>query len=189
MEADWSVEVGSGQHSIDASWEGFVDLQTSPHAINAIEEAIQHSALREALLSLNAEDSSVFTAKCDVWALVQEEIDPDEFGASHEEARVGFASYIDILERDPARFASFQFHEQQLRDIVSRLRMLALPQSRVDFVLRSATVKEQNGYGFTLYAAGCGSNEADAYSAWQAVLAAVVAATIAAAAHPPRAGE
>src|SRR5690242_15140068 len=107
MEADWSVEIGPGLPVIDAAWDGFVDLRSSPEKIHAIVEARQHPALREALLMLNGAGSPVFTTKCDCWRLPVAEIDPDEFGATREIARVGFASYIDVVERDPSRFASF----------------------------------------------------------------------------------
>lgn len=188
MEADWSVEIGSGLPCINASWEGFVDLQTSPQRIDTMDEA-QHSSLRSALLMLNAKNSPVFTTKCDTWTLDRSEIDSDEFDADPEDAHAGFASYIDILEHDAAHFASFAFHEQRVRDLTSRLRPFALRRGRVDLVVRVADWKAQSGYGFTLYAASCGADETDAYAAWQVVLAAAVAATIAAAPHPPHAGE
>lgn len=188
MEADWCVEIGPDLPQIDATWEGFVDLQSSTSAIETVEEA-QHSALRKALLALNANNSPVFTSKCDTWTLSAEEIDPDEFGASIGNARMGFASYIDILQRDPAQFASYESHERRTRELASHLRLFAVQNGRVDMVLRAAVMNEASGYGVTLYAAGCGPDEASAYTAWQAVLAAAVAATIAAAAHPRRAGE
>ena len=189
MEADWSVEIGSGLPVIDASWGGFVDLRSSPEKIDEIEEARQHPALREALLVLNSAGSPVFTTKCDCWRLPESEIDPDEFAARREMARAGFASYIDVVARDPSRFASFELHAHQVRELTSDLRRLDLRQGRVDLVLRAAAFKEQNGFGITLYAAGCGATEGSAYVAWQPLLGAAVAATIAAAAHPLRTGE
>jgi len=189
MEADWSAEIGPDLPRIDASWEAFTDLRTSPQTIDALVEPAQHPALRKALLALNAEHSHVFTTKCDIWTLSGEEIDPDEFEANPQDAKIGFASYIDILERDVSRFASFEFHEQRVREVTSYLRPLTLHHGRVDFVVRAVTGVEHSGYGLTLYAAGCGAGKAAAYAAWQAVLAAAVAATIAAAAHPPRMGE
>ena len=188
MEADWAVKIGTDLPVIDGSWEGFVDLQTSPQMIGMVAEA-QHPALRTALLALNSASSLLWTTKCDAWTIADHEIDPDEFDASERHARVGLSSYIDILERDAARFISFEFHEQRVRDISTHLRSLALRDGRVDLVVRAASWKEQSGYGFTLYAAGCGTSESTAYAAWQAVLVAAVAATIAAAAHPPRMGE
>lgn len=188
MEADWSVEIGPVLPCLDASWEGFVDLRTSTCAIETVEEA-RHPALHKALLTLNANNSRVFTSKCDTWTLSAEEIDPDEFGSNIGNARVGFASYIDILQRDAAQFSSYEFHERRTRELARHLRLLAVQNGRVDLVLRAAVMNEASGYGVTLYAAGCGPDEASAYTAWQTVLAAAVAATIAAAAHPPRAGE
>jgi hypothetical protein len=189
MEADWSVEIGPGLPSIDASWEGFVDLRASPQTIDTLLEVAQHPPLREALLALNSQDSPWFTTKCDTWPLAADKIDLYEFAARQEEAQAGIASYIDILARDTERFSSFAFQEQMMRQLTAQLRMRNLPQGRVDLVLRAADWKEQNGYGVTLYAAGCGATEARAYGVWQTVLSVAVAATIAAAAHPPRAGE
>lgn len=181
MEADWSVEIGPGLPCIDGCWEGFVDLRTDPLAVHSVEEAVQHRGILEALLALNGDNSPVFTTKCDTWALAESEIDPYEFGARTDGVRLGFACYIDILARDFASFASFVFQEEWARALAVRLRLVDLPHCRVDVVLRAALVKEQQGYGLTLYSAGCGASEADAYTSWQAALAATVAATIAAA--------
>ncbi len=189
MEADWSVEIGPGLPVIEAAWDGFVDLRSSPGKIDEIEEARGYPALREALLVLNGHDSPLFTTKCDCWRLPGDEIDPDEFSATRETARAGFASYMDVVARDPSRFASFELHAHRVRELTSDLRRLDLRQGRVDLVLRTAAFNEQNGFGITLYAAGCGATEESAYLAWQAVLGAAVAATIAATAHPLRTGE
>jgi hypothetical protein len=178
MEADWSVEIGSDLPCIDAAWDGFIDLRFSSHAIDLLPEAAGHSALYDALIALNATDSPVFTTKCDAWSMTAEEIDPDEFAASSEDALTGFASYTDLVVRDSAYFASFAFHETLVRDLTTHLREIALRRCRVDLVLRAAFIGDQIGYGITAYAAGCGPNESTAYIAWQAALAAAVAATI-----------
>jgi hypothetical protein len=182
MEADWTVEIGGDHPNIDAGWEGLVDLRSSPVAVDTIPEA-QHPALRRALLSLNANDSAIFTTKCDVWEITNEEVDPDEFSASRKDADAGFASYIDILEADRAHFASFDYHEERMRNLTLHLREVPMDNCRVDLVLRSAVMNEKQGFGITLYAAGCGANATAAYAAWEAVLAAAVAATIKAV-HP-----
>ena len=189
MEADWSVEIGSDLPRIDGSWEGFIDLRAAPSAVDAVPEATKLPALRAALLALNAASSPVFTTKCDTWALAAEDIDPYEFGASAEQARAGFASYIDILEREAVGFSSFTFHEQKVREVTRHLRELDLPRGRVDFALRAAFVRDQSGYGLTLYAAGCGADDTSAYASWKQVLAAAAAATIATAAQLQRTGE
>lgn len=189
MEADWSVEIGPDLPCIDGSWEGFVDLRAAPKAVETIHEATEHFALRAALLELNAANSPVFTTRCDTWALAEEDIDRYEFGATREQTGAGFASYIDILERDAARFASFTFHEQRVRELTAYLRAISLKNGRVDFVLRAAFVQDQSGYGLTLYAAGCGADHVSAYASWKQMLAAAAAATIATVAQLQRTGE
>lgn len=179
MEADWSVEIGSGFPEIDGAWSGFVDLRLSLSTVDSLEEARNHPALREALLRLNAEESPIFTTKCDAWPLTSGEVDPDEFAATNITSNIGFASYIDVIERDPFRFASFALQESRARAIADVLRVNDLRQSRVDLVLRQAHLRENSGFGLTLYVAGCGANISEAETAWQAALEAAVAATIA----------
>ncbi len=189
MEADWSVEIGAGLPVIDVAWDGFLDLRSFPERIDGIEEARRHPALRGALLAFNSGDPTVFTTKCDCWKLEGAEIDPDEFAASRETASMGFASYIDVVDREPGRFASLALHEQRARAIASILHALNLRTGRVDLVVRAADLNERSGFGMTLYAAGCGANDAGAYAAWNAVLVSAVAATIAGTMQSPRMGE
>jgi len=178
MEADWAVEVGPDLPSIEPQWEGFEDLRRNPSAVQTIAEAAANPAMAEALATLNAAHSSVFTVKCDAWTLARHEIDPDEFAADAEDAREGFASYLDILQLDPARVASFEFHERWVRSLTVSLREVALHNGRVDIVIRPASADSSPGYGLTLYAAGCGGHATAAYASWQAVLRAAVTATI-----------
>lgn len=178
MEADWTAEISPDLPCITVPWDGFIDLRDNPSAVFSIEEAAVHAALREALHSFNSSGSRVFTAKCDLWQLSQSEIDPDEFASSPEHAHHGTASYIDLLRRDLTTFSSFEFHECWARTLTSLLRSLDILHGRVELVLRPSVVNQHPGFGLTLYAAGCGATPADAYTAWQSVLAAAVAATI-----------
>ncbi len=189
MEADWSVEAGTSLPSIDVPWEGFVDLRRRPQAIAAVSEAAWHPALGEAIRCLNASASPLFTVKCDAWTLPASEIDPDEFGACRDEAREGFASYIDMLQLDPRSFRSFDFHERWVKALTGRLRKIVLRNGRVDSVVRNAAHGSQLGFGVTLYAAGCGVDAQAAYAAWKAVLLSAVAATITVDFLPFRTGE
>jgi len=189
METDWAAEVGADLPSIDVPWEGFVDLRDTPSAMRAIEEAIDHPVLREALLTLNSTPSPVFTAKCDVWTVGSSAIDPDEFDSLAEDSHDGFASYIDVLQLDSGKFASFAFHELWVRDLTRHLQDLNLSKGRVEFVIRPSIVDARAGYGITLYAAGCGADASSAYKAWQNVLRAAVIATMDSVVLPPLAGE
>jgi hypothetical protein len=178
MEADWSVEVGPQLDTIDAWWAGYVDLQREPHAVTRIGEAARYKPLEEALAALNAPESPLCTVKCDVWGLAESEIDPDEFDAAAGAAQTGMASYIDVLAREPGLYGSFARHEAWAQAVVERLRERPIAQGRVDLVVRSAQAGGAEGFGITLYAAGCGGDSAAAHTAWEAVLRAAVAATI-----------
>jgi hypothetical protein len=183
MEADWSVEIAPELPEIHVPWEGFIDLRQTdlrqtPAELQAIAEAARFPALAHALTTLNTHESSVFTAKSDIWTMPDAEIDPYEFAALPENAHCGVASYIDLLARDTASLASFEFHESRARQIVHELHGLDLLNGRIDLVIRAAVVDGVEGYGITLYAAGCGTGIAQARTSWESVLTAAVLATI-----------
>jgi hypothetical protein len=178
MEADWSVEVGPQLDVVDADWDGFVDLRVRPQAVSQIAEAARHQVLADALLALNAAESPLFTAKCDIWGLAENEIDPDEFGAAGGSTHTGMACYVDVLAREPGLYASFPRHEEWAQAVVLRLREYPIQCGRVDLVVRGAHAAGADGFAISLYAAGCGQDSAAAQSSWEAVLQAAVAATI-----------
>ena len=178
MEADWAAEIGPGLPSIDVPWEGYVDLRENLSVIDAIPEAALCPALSSVLCVLNSKDSPVFTSKCDRWILDDEAIDHNEFAAPASEAQIAVACYIDILQRDPIRLASFEFHENWVRRLTASLRNIPVTHSRVDLVLRQAMDDQSTGFGVTLYIAGCGADASAAEIAWQAALTAAIPATI-----------
>ena len=178
VEADWGVEIGPDLASIDASWDGWVDLRSHPQLIGQIVETERRPALRAALLELNGEGSPVFTSKCDVWTLAAGEIDPLEFDAAPEECGAGVACYVDGLACDAAVFRSFAQHEAWARQAALELRGVAGENARVDLVVRAAGFRGGEGFGITLYVAGCGRDTPAAETAWGAALRAAAAATI-----------
>lgn len=178
MEADWEAEVGAGLPVIDADWAGYVDLRSDGGAIGSIAEAVADSALREVLCELNGPQSPMFTSKCDVWGLGAEEIDPAEFDCSVAEARVGRASYVDVIARDDEVFRAFEKHEAWVRRATEHLRMQLSSHGRVDLVVRAALAREREGFGITVYAAGCGVDTQSAQRAWEQILRAAVTITM-----------
>lgn len=178
MEADWAAEIGPRLDRIDAGWSGFIDLRRDAEAVAALPEAAGVAALQDALTVLNSADSPVFTSKCDVWSLASDELDPFEFDCAPGEANTGFASWIDLVARDPALFASFTLHESWARASALRLRELPIASGRADLIIRAALDREAAGFGITLYTAGCGPDAPSAQTAWAAILRAAVAATM-----------
>jgi hypothetical protein len=177
VEADWAVEVGGEAARIEAEWAGFVDLRREPEALDRVAQVRAYPALRAALLELNGPSSPVFTSKCEVWTMA-EAIDPLEFDCMEEEARAGLACYVDVVAREPEWFGSFPEHEAWVRRAVNALRGETVRCGRVDLVVRGAVAGGVNGFGLTLYAAGCGVGSSAAEAAWGEILRAAVVATI-----------
>lgn len=178
MEADWAAEIGPGLPVIDAEWAGFVDLRVNPFRLDEIPEAVRFPVLRDALIDLNDPLSPLFTVKCDVWELGAEEIDADEFGGTAGRCGAGLASYVDVVLRDDSRFSAFAWQERWAQSAKDRLRVEPLSCGRVDLVVRAAAAAAREGFGITLYAAGCGVDGSAARVAWERVLRAAVAATM-----------
>jgi hypothetical protein len=178
MEADWSVEIGAELPVIAVPWEGFVDLRNTPSLANGIEETVTAPALAQALITLNAASSPVFTSKCDLWPLAPDDIDPLEFEARREEAQKGVACYIDIVARDAELFASFAAHEAWVRAATSELREIVLPQARAELVVRPSNIDHREGFAVTLFTAACAATVADAQSIFRTVLQTAITITM-----------
>lgn len=178
MEADWAAEIGPRLDHIDTEWPGFIDLRENPEGVRKVPEAARGSALHEALTALNGPSSPLFTTKCDVWPVRAEELDPFELESSHEHARAGIGSYIDLVARNAELFASFPEHEAWTKAAALRLREMPLAHGRADLVIRAALSRDSGGFGVTLYATGCGPDTLAAEAAWAAVLRAAVAVTM-----------
>ncbi len=172
-----------GAPRVDEPWSGslrFVDLQADPGAVAALPEVAGFPALARALVRLNSAGSLGFTSKCDVFPIDPDEIDPSEFDTEGE-IHAGLGCYIDLVLHDGEVFSSFGAHEAWLRRTVQRLREgTQLPCARVELVLRAATIFEQEGFGVTIYVAGCGANEAAARTSLEAALDAVIGFLVAA---------
>lgn len=148
----------------------FVDLRTRPYDFDHIPEAEQNPALMQALRVLNGPRSPVFTAKCDVWRIDQNELESLRLYL-YEDANVdvGTGSYIDLLWRDRSIFASFPRHEQLLTRIVRLASSLEFPFSMVEFVLRPAVVDFETpheGFAVTMYVKSVGENHESAFEEW-----------------------
>ncbi len=186
MLMEWSTVCGADDPVLVVPWSSpdgtlrWVDLRSDPDAFDEIAEADDHPALLSALRALNAVRSPVFTAKCDVWPMDGEELDAvrDDLLLEPEVAQAGISSYIDLLWRDRAVFAS----QHRTAQVLHRMDRLAseLPHSlaKIEAVLRPAVLDLQTvseGFAITLYVKGVGVDAAEADTRWSAALADTVA--------------
>ena len=202
MHADWSAECGADDPVVVVPWSdpagvfAFVDLRAHPDALDSIPEADTHPPLMQALRALNASRSPVFTAKCDAWQMSVEELaqlrldlgldtEVDDngdlarrFPSGAAEPAFGFASYIDLVCRDRALFASFPRHEQLLRGITRLAARLDHAHAALECVLRPAFVNlegPRQGYAISVYVKALGESAHRANTAWAAALGDAVA--------------
>src|SRR5579875_27812 len=122
MHTEWTAECAADAPMLVVPWSDssdssaagshFVNLRTEPYSIAEIPEAERFPDLGRALRALNANRSPFLTAKCDAWPLsVRDSADDLELMRKEllieaDEAIYAFTSYIDLLWRDRAVFAS-----------------------------------------------------------------------------------
>ncbi|HEY0162943.1 MAG TPA: hypothetical protein VGB69_09720 [Edaphobacter sp.] len=187
MLSEWSIECGVDDPVLVVPWSDpsdptrhFIDLRENPDDLDWLEEVAQHPPLLHALRALNAPRSPVFTAKCDVWPLTPDEIEPLllELDLIPEDAPVGIASYIDLIWRERSVFVSFHQHEQLLHRITRLATPLDLPYVALECTLRPALVDltgPQEGFAITLYLKALGHDETAAEEHWASALSEVSA--------------
>ena len=150
----------------------------------------------QALRALNATRSPVFTAKCNAWPLDADELHQLQLDLGASPAitssaaptgpafgftsyPAGFASYIDLLWRDPSLFPSFHRQEQMLRHLTRLAAPIRRPAAALDCVLRPALLDfdsaPREGYAVSLYVKALGPTPLSAWKEWAAALAAAVA--------------
>jgi len=195
MVVDWSVECSADDPVLVVPWSvaeagaagssttsDFVDLRENPYDLDQIPEAEQNPPLMQALRSLNAGRSPVFTAKCDAWEVDAEELEQLrlqlDLSVDNRDAAVGFASYIDLVWRDRAIFASFHQSEQLLHRLERLAGAIDEPLAMLDCVLRPALIDltgPQEGFAVSVYVKALGPDAAGARQIWGTTLEAVVA--------------
>jgi hypothetical protein len=199
MLAEWSVECAPEDPVLVVPWSSdsatsesgtlahpsqFIDLRENPYDLDHLPEAELYPPLMHALRALNAARSPVFTAKCDAWILLPDEIadlrqnlDLD-LHLAPDETTAGFASYIDLLLRERSLFASFHQNEQLLHRLSRRAAPLDHPHAMLDCIIRPALIDltgPQEGFSVTLYIKALGHDPETASQHWANALEAVVA--------------
>jgi hypothetical protein len=161
----------------------FFNLRVEPYAMAEIPEAERYPDLARALRALNANRSPFLTAKCDAWPLsardsaAELEVMRKELLIEEDEAAFAFTSYIDLLWRERAIFASAHQQQDRLDRVVRRATKLAHAESILQCVLRPAMVDlgaQMEGFATTLYVTSLGADAETASRRWSSALEDVV---------------
>jgi hypothetical protein len=182
MLSDWTVECGADDPVLVVPWSDpddpsrrFIDLRENPYDLDWLEEATQHPALLHALRALNAPRSPVFTAKCDVWTLPEEDLEALRLDLDliPEDTPCGIASYVDLIWRERSIFVSFHHHEQIMHRIQRLAVLLSHTFAGIECVLRPALIDlsgPQEGFAISLYVKALGHDPGAAEQHWGTAL-------------------
>ena len=194
MHADWTVACAADDPWVVVPWVAksrcdetirYIDLRAAPQRLEEIPEAVQYPCLAKALRRWNQADTSLFTAKCDVWNYPARLFDAEDL-PGFDYAR---GSYIDLLSVEPELFSSFAACEQQLRSWTEIARSIPLPATRCEWTLRRARIMPSlvessaaaskhtsplDGFATSLYVWGYGASEQSAASVWADAVESVI---------------
>jgi hypothetical protein len=188
MLSEWSVECSADDPVLVVPWSDpadpsgnrrFIDLRENPYDLDHLPEAEHYPPLMHSLRALNATRSPVFTAKCDAWPLVGEELEALRLNLDVlvDDTVAGFGSYIDILWRERSLFTSFHQQEQLLHRLTRRAATLDHSAAMLDCVLRPALVDltgPQEGFAVSLYIKALGHDRQSAEENWASALEGIV---------------
>ena len=189
MHAEWIAECSADDPMLVVPWADsdqpglhFVNLREEPYSIAEIPEADRFPDLARALRSLNANRSPFLTAKCDAWPIsprdgTELEAMRKELMLFEDEATFAFTSYIDLLWRERAIFASAHQQQDRLDRLARRAAKLTHPESMLQCVLRPAMVdlgSPLEGFATTLYVTSLGTDAEIANRRWASALEDVV---------------
>jgi len=171
MDADFSIDLGADDPVLDFPWKDpagklvYSDLKRQPALLSQVEEAAKSPELAEFLRTVNSARSLVESAKCDAWATTELNAEEEIFAASHK-----FASYVDLVVTDTDRRLSFPFHESFVRKLTGLLRKAPEMMASAEVCVRRCFFEQPDaaheGFYFTVYVNGYGSDESGAKQSW-----------------------
>lgn len=178
MQADYSVELGSGDPALQLPWRAadgsvrYFNLKLHPDLVLNIPEARKHPELSAFLTRINAADFPLETAKCDAWASRELAAEEEVFGAACK-----FVCYVDLLfSTDNLRF-SLDKHEALAENLCNLLKRAPEMAASAEFVVRHchfhATDNQGDsriGFCITAYVTGFGDSDDEAVKRWTIAL-------------------
>jgi hypothetical protein len=175
MEADFSVELGPGDETLEFPWDDaegrlrYYDLKRAPELLLNLEESRQFPELGEFLAAINSPASHLESAKCDAWFTSDLGPEEDIFGAAGK-----FGSYVDLIFSDNDCRFSFPEHEKLARQLTQRLKRVPEIPAAAEFLIRHcyyhshpATVA---GFYLTFYLFGYGDDAEQSRQRWSIAL-------------------
>ena len=167
MEADFAIELGADDETLDLPWTGpdkngprYYDLKCHPDLLPHIEEAQREPQLAEFLQAVNSPATPLETAKCDAWSTTDLNPEEDIFGATHK-----FGSYVDLLFSSNQKF-SFERNEDFARRLTQLLKHVPEIPASAEFLIRRCYFGEDQGFYITFYLFGYGEDEQRAHQQW-----------------------
>jgi hypothetical protein len=171
MEADFSVELGPDDDTLEFPWSDpdgklrYYDLKRQPELLLAVDESRQFPELGEFLAAVNSPAGQLETAKCDAWFTADLQPEDEIFGAMGK-----FGSYVDLVFADDRRH-SFPKHQKFAQQLIELLRRVPEIPALAEFIIRRCYFPpDTEGFYFTFYLFGYGDDEAQCRQAWAIAL-------------------
>lgn len=171
MQADFAVELGADDETLEMPWAAeadgprYYDVKRHPELLVNVAEAQGAQEMRQFLGAVNAPTGALETAKCDFWSSTEMIPEEEIFGATHK-----FGSYIDLLFCDPSSRFSFAQHEQLAKLLTKLLQDVSEIPAAAEFLIRRCYYHDEkgirDGFYMTFYLFGYGDDEGQSRQRW-----------------------
>jgi hypothetical protein len=175
MEADFSVELGSDDETLEVPWadpEGglrYYDVRHQPELLLDIEESRQFPELGKFLAAINSPASKLESAKCDAWFTTELHPEDEIFGATGK-----FGSYVDLIFFEHGMRFCFPEYENLARQLTQLLKRVPEIPASAEFLIRlcyyHAGQQTAAGFYFTFYLFGYGDDAEQSRQRWAIAL-------------------
>lgn len=178
MQADYSVELGSGDPALEMPWRAedgsvrYYNLKLHPDLVLNIPEARDYPELSAFLSRVNASGFPLETAKCDAWPGRELAVEEEIFGATCK-----FVSYVDLLFSDDDLRFSLEKHQALAEEVCNLLKRAPEMAAAAEFVVRHCHYHSDGtpgnsriGFCISAYVTGYGDSEEEARQRWTIAL-------------------
>jgi hypothetical protein len=174
MRVDIRQEIEPGDPVLEIPWADperpasrYIDVKRHPEGAFELEECRRFPALGQFLYQVNSPVSSFRTAKCDVWATSELELDERlEFAMP---CKVG--SYVDLMFERADLSSRTETYDRLAQGLAQRLKD-QLPQAQLEVVIRRCLFRLEDRWGYyaTLFLHAYGNTPQDAEAHWNTAI-------------------